>query len=130
MLKELRDQFDVVLLDAPPLLPVTDAALLSAQSDGMIAVVRHNPTTRDQLRHALERVEAVDAKCVGVVINLAPAKKSNKSYGYGYGYTYRYTATPAHSGQTQPGDGGSTRGRGRRGGRRGRVGNDHTEGVT
>ncbi|MCD4533762.1 polysaccharide biosynthesis tyrosine autokinase [Nocardioides sp. cx-169] len=87
LIKDLRERFDVVILDTPPLLPVTDAALLSAQADGMLAVVRHGKTTRDQLRHALERVEQVDAKCVGVVVNLAPAKKST-GYGYGYGYSY------------------------------------------
>ncbi len=90
MIKELRDRYDIVLLDAPPLLPVTDAALLAAQADGLLAVVRHGKTTRDQLRHALERVESVGAKCVGVVINLAPTKKSGSAYGYGYGYTYDY----------------------------------------
>jgi capsular exopolysaccharide synthesis family protein len=90
LIQDLRERFDVVILDAPPLLPVTDAALLSAQSDGMLAVVRHGKTTRDQLRHALERVEQVDGKCVGVVVNLAPAKKS-AGYGYGYGYgSYGY----------------------------------------
>nr|WP_227467849.1 polysaccharide biosynthesis tyrosine autokinase [Nocardioides lijunqiniae] len=94
LIKDLRERFDVVILDAPPLLPVTDAALLSAQADGMLAVVRHGKTTRDQLRHALERVEQVDAKCVGVVVNLAPAKKSaGYGYGYGYGYSYAPTAT-------------------------------------
>ncbi|MDO9497362.1 MAG: polysaccharide biosynthesis tyrosine autokinase, partial [Nocardioides sp.] len=85
LIKDLRERFDIVILDAPPLLPVTDAALLSAQADGMLAVVRHGKTTKDQLRHALERVEQVDAKCVGVVVNLAPPKKS-QGYGYGYGY--------------------------------------------
>jgi capsular exopolysaccharide synthesis family protein len=90
LIKELRDQFDVVLLDAPPLLPVTDAALLAAQADGLLAVVRHGKTTRDQLRHALERVESVGAKCVGVVINLAPSRKSSRGYGYGYTYSYDY----------------------------------------
>jgi capsular exopolysaccharide synthesis family protein len=95
LLGDLRDQFDVVILDAPPLLPVTDAALLSAQADGAIIVVRHGKTTRDQLSHAIERVEAVDAKAVGVVINLAPAKRKNASYGYGYGYGYSYESRPA-----------------------------------
>ena len=86
LLHELRDQFDVVLLDAPPLLPVTDAALLAAQADGAIVVVRHGKTSREQLRHALDRVEAVDAKIAGVVMNQTPAKKSSGGYGYGYGY--------------------------------------------
>lgn len=87
----LRERFDMVLIDAPPLLPVTDAALLAAQADGLLLVVRHGKTTRDQLAHALERVEQVDAKCVGVVVNLAPTKKSSR--GYGYGYQYRYQAS-------------------------------------
>lgn len=94
LIADLREEFDVVLLDAPPLLPVTDAALLSAQSDGLLAVVRHGKTSRDQLQHALERVEQVDAKCVGVVINLAPPKKSSRAYGYGYGYDYDYGSLP------------------------------------
>ena len=78
LLGDLRDDYDVVILDAPPLLPVTDAALLAAQADGAIIVVRHGKTTRDQLSHAIERVEAVDAKAVGVVINLAPAKRKRR----------------------------------------------------
>jgi len=90
LLQDLRSQFDVVIIDAPPLLPVTDAAVLSAQADGALVVVRHGKTTRDQLAHAIERVEAVDAKVIGVVINMAPTKKSNSAYGYGYGYGYSY----------------------------------------
>lgn len=90
LLQDLRSQFDVVIIDAPPLLPVTDAALLSAQADGALVVVRHGRTTKDQLSHAIERVEAVDAKVIGVVVNMAPSKKGNSSYGYGYGYGYSY----------------------------------------
>lgn len=90
MIAALRERFDVVILDAPPLLPVTDAALLAARADGMLAVVRHGKTTRDQLMHSLERLDAVDAKCVGVVINLVPVKKTGSGYGYGYGYGYTY----------------------------------------
>ena len=86
LLDELRDRFDVVILDAPPLLPVTDAALLAAEADGALVVVRHGQTTADQLTHSLERLAAVDAKPLGVVINQAPAKKSGAGYGYGYGY--------------------------------------------
>jgi capsular exopolysaccharide synthesis family protein len=84
---DLRDDFDVVIIDGPPLLPVTDAALLSARADGALIVLRHGKTTRDQLSHAVERVEAVDAKVIGIVFNMAPAKKAGRGYGYGYGYT-------------------------------------------
>ncbi len=91
LVSDLRERFDVVLVDAPPLLPVTDSALLAAQCDGLLLVTRHGKTTRDQLAHAVERVEAVDAKTVGVVINMAPAKKAGRAYGgYGYGYGYGY----------------------------------------
>ncbi len=88
LLGELRSDFDIVILDAPPLLPVTDAALLAAQADGALIVVRHSKTTRDQLAHAVERLEAVDAKAIGVVINLAPPGKAGRQTGYGYGYGY------------------------------------------
>ena len=88
LLTDLRSEFDVVILDAPPLLPVTDAALLATQADGAVVVTRHGATTRDQLTHAIERLDAVDAKVLGVVVNMAPQRKVGSSYGYGYGYGY------------------------------------------
>lgn len=90
LLGDLRDRFDVVIVDAPPLLPVTDAALLATQCDGAVVVVRHGQTSKDQLGHALERLEAVDAKALGVVVTMTPHAKRfggyNARYGYGYGY--------------------------------------------
>jgi capsular exopolysaccharide synthesis family protein len=86
LLEELRSRYDVVVLDAPPLLPVTDAALLATRADGAVVVVSHGRTTRDQLSTAIERLESVDATTLGVVVNQAPAKKSSSGYGYGYGY--------------------------------------------
>ena len=86
MLEDLRSRYDVVVLDAPPLLPVTDAALLATRADGAVVVVSHGRTTRDQLATAIERLESVDATTLGVVVNQAPAKKSASGYGYGYGY--------------------------------------------
>jgi Mrp family chromosome partitioning ATPase len=83
LIRDLRSRFDVVLIDSPPLLPVTDAALLAAQSDGLIMTVRHGKTSRDQVRVALQRVEAVGGNCLGMVINMAPT--SGRGYGYGQG---------------------------------------------
>ena len=103
LVKDLRSRFDVVILDAPPLLPVTDAALLAARADGMLAIVRHGKTTKDQLTHALERVESVGAKCLGVVINLVPPKRGrDRGYGYGYGYTYSYAPDDAKDASGKP----------------------------
>ena len=56
VLVQLRKTFDVVIVDAPPLLPVTDAALLTAQSDGALLVVRHGKTTKEQVKHSMERL--------------------------------------------------------------------------
>ncbi|MDZ7576932.1 MAG: polysaccharide biosynthesis tyrosine autokinase [Candidatus Nanopelagicales bacterium] len=83
----LRDDFDMVILDSAPLLPVADGAIASAAADGTLLVVRHGKTTRDQLAKALDALSQVDARLVGTVLNFAPAKRS-RGYGYGYGYGY------------------------------------------
>lgn len=85
LLVELRQQFDIVLLDAPPLLPVTDAAVLATQTDGALLVVKHGRTRRDQLAHAVDRLAAVDAKTLGVVLNMTPVRGADSAYSYGYG---------------------------------------------
>ena len=89
LIAKLREQFDIVLIDAPPLLPVTDAAILAAEADGAILIVRHGKTTHDQVAGAVGRLESVDAKLLGTVANMTPAAKRGK-YGYGYGYGYGY----------------------------------------
>jgi capsular exopolysaccharide synthesis family protein len=85
---ELRERYDMVVLDAPPLLPVTDAALLAAHSDGALMVVRYNKTTRDQFAQAIDRLKQVDAAAVGVLLNMVPTRRRHGGYGYGYGYGY------------------------------------------
>lgn len=97
VLKELRERYDIVLIDATPLLPVTDAALIASQSDGAIVVVRHGSTTVDQVRGAIGRLESVGAKPLGIVLNRTP-KPSKGQNGYGYGYGYGYAPeSPNHS---------------------------------
>jgi non-specific protein-tyrosine kinase len=91
--------YDVVLIDAPPLLPVTDAAVVSTAADGAILVVRHGKTKREQVKRALESLAAVDARLLGAVLNMAPTKGPDAYYyGYGYRYTHhegRPSTTPA-----------------------------------
>ena len=89
MLIELRTQYDLILIDAPPLLPVTDAAVLASQSDGAIVVLRHGRTTRDQLDTSFDRLASAQSRPIGVIVNMAPApRRSRSGYGYGYGYGY------------------------------------------
>jgi receptor protein-tyrosine kinase len=86
MLTELRKRYSVILIDTPPVLPVTDAAVIASQSDGAILIVEHGSTTREQIHQSIERLEAAKANVLGVVINRTPKQKGTRGYGYGYGY--------------------------------------------
>lgn len=89
LLDEARQRYDIVLVDAPPLLPVTDAAILASATDGAIMVIRHGKTTTSQYESSLERLAAVDARLCGTVISMAPQpKRGSATGGYGYGYGY------------------------------------------
>lgn len=87
----LRDSYDAVIIDAPPLLPVADAAIMATDVDGAILVVRHGKTTRDQLEHATERLEQVGGRLFGAVVNMTPRRRTS-NYAYGEEYVYA-TAT-------------------------------------
>ncbi len=87
VMEQLRKRYDVVIVDAPPVLPVTDAALIAAQTSGAILVLRHGHTTRDQAVQARERLDSVGAAVLGTVFNFVP-HRAKSSYGYGYGYGY------------------------------------------
>ena len=90
VLEELRDLADVVILDAPPVLPVTDAVVLATQVDGVIIVARAGRTQRGQAAEARRRLDGVGAHVVGCVLNgVAPAA------AYGYYADYRYTGAAA-----------------------------------
>lgn len=87
LLKSLSEQFDVVLCDAPPLLPVTDAAVLAKLTSGALVAVAAGRTTTGQLRGALDSLDTVGAKIGGVILTMIPTRGPD-AYGYGYGYGY------------------------------------------
>lgn len=83
----LAQMFDVVLLDTPPALPVSDALVASRLADAVLLVGSAGSTTRKEVQHALELLHNVGAPVVGTVLNgLGPGDKSQPGYGYGYGY--------------------------------------------
>jgi capsular exopolysaccharide synthesis family protein len=86
LMQVLRQRFDVILVDAPPLLPVTDAAVAAGTADGVLLVVRHGHATRAQVETAVETLRGVDAHLAGAVLNMAPAKGGD---GYAYAYDDR-----------------------------------------
>jgi len=93
LLEMLERDFDVVLCDAPPLLPVTDAAILARATSGALMVVAAGRTTRHQLTGATDALNAVGAKLAGFVMSMVPTRGPDSyysAYGYGYGGTYGY----------------------------------------
>jgi succinoglycan biosynthesis transport protein ExoP len=101
LLQELsRDH--MVILDAPPLLPVTDAALLAAVADGAMVVFAVGRTYKEQARLAKRRLEQTGGRMLGVILNRAPMRGMGAVvYGYGYGsYTTEYVSNPPEAEST------------------------------
>ncbi|GAC1441315.1 MAG: polysaccharide biosynthesis tyrosine autokinase [Mycobacteriales bacterium] len=87
LLRKLEARFDLVLIDAPPLLPVTDAAVLGAIGSGVLILIRSNATRREQVARAAATVNAVGATILGAILNMVPSKGPD-AYAYGYGGRY------------------------------------------
>ena len=101
LLKHCEEDYFVVV-DAPPLLPVTDAAVLSRIVSGTVLVVRAGKTREDEVRQAMSNLEAVGGHVYGAVINMAPSKGPDaRRYGYNYGYGYE-SRTPSESSAVLP----------------------------
>lgn len=92
LIRGLEQQFDYVLIDAPPLLPVTDGALLARHTGGALVVVAAGRTHKNQLKGALESLTHVNASVAGLVMTMVPTKGPDAygyaRYGYGAGYGY------------------------------------------
>lgn len=85
----LREQFDYVIIDSPPLLPVTDGALLAREADGALLIVRSHRTTTEQVGQAVDNLRKADAHLLGTVtVANSPARKG----GPGYYETYYYSS--------------------------------------
>jgi capsular exopolysaccharide synthesis family protein len=83
VLEELAGQFDVVLIDSPPVLPVADAVILSEYADAVLVVVATGQTRRAELRRTRDKLVQAGAPLVGAVLNKATARDG---YGYYGGY--------------------------------------------
>ncbi|HET6818013.1 MAG TPA: polysaccharide biosynthesis tyrosine autokinase [Mycobacteriales bacterium] len=76
LLQSTAGTYDVVILDAPPVLPTTDASVLAAAADGAILVVRAGSTPQQALAEAARRLRSVGARLLGQVVNAAPAREA------------------------------------------------------
>jgi receptor protein-tyrosine kinase len=116
LLATVRAEYDAVIIDAPPILPVADSAILATEVDGTLLLAHHGSTSREQLRQAVARITSVGGRLIGTILNLAP-RRSLGLYGYGYGYGYGTPAEPPRSTTTDSTDrraGRSLSGSGRR----------------
>jgi tyrosine-protein kinase Etk/Wzc len=91
LLGELREEFDIILVDAPPLLPVADSMVLSTKVDGVIMVYMVGKAPRNSLRLAKERLEAVQARILGLVLNDIRPETTGLTYQSYYMYAYSPT---------------------------------------
>ncbi|BDZ48175.1 hypothetical protein GCM10025867_04160 [Frondihabitans sucicola] len=109
LIAELTAGHDYVLIDAPPVLPVTDAAVLSTLASGAIVVTAVGRTTKNQLRSALDNLEKTGSRAVGSILTMMPVKGPN-SYGYGsYDAYYGRDAAEPEAASTALGRGSAER---------------------
>ena len=85
LLDQMREKYDCIILDTPPINMVTDAVVLAPQTDGVLFVVRANQSERGAVIHAVDQLEYAQVKLLGFVLNGIDLEKT--SYGYG---KYRY----------------------------------------
>ena len=83
LITRVQGQYDKIVIDTPPVLPVTDAAVASAYAEAVVVVIRHGRTTRAQVANAASTLENVDARVIGSVLNM---KKSSRGERRRYGH--------------------------------------------
>ncbi|GAA4685221.1 polysaccharide biosynthesis tyrosine autokinase [Phytohabitans rumicis] len=99
LLAQQLEHYDLIVVDTPPLVPVTDAAVLAAMADGAVVVARSGKTPVAQIRTGLARLRAVDARVLGCVLNMQVTKADAGYYSY-------YGQQPDGRHRTKPSDAG------------------------
>jgi capsular exopolysaccharide synthesis family protein len=99
VLKKVAERFDRVIIDSPPVVPVTDAAILSTLVDGTVLVIRAFKTSQELARHALRALVDIGAKKAGAVLNAV--NLSRHEYKYSYYHYYRRDGFYSQDEETQ-----------------------------
>jgi capsular exopolysaccharide synthesis family protein len=93
LLNQVRDQYDWVIVDTPPLLAVTDPCAVAARVDGVIVTIRVGPRSRSAIVRTTEMLENIGANILGVVVNGVGPADNQGEHGYNaltYGYGSKY----------------------------------------
>ena len=87
LLNWARENYDIIVLDTPPVLAVSDVQVLVPKTDGVVVVANMGKTLKGDLRRTVEVLKLANAKILGSVERVK-AKHGDRGYGYGYGYGY------------------------------------------
>lgn len=93
LIEYLKERYDLIIIDAPPVGVVTDSAILSTIVDGTLLVVASGKTEIEGAKRAKQLLENVNASILGVVMTMIPVTKKGY-YGYQY-YSYEEEVVPA-----------------------------------
>lgn len=99
LLDKLKDQYDMVLIDTPPMLQIADARLIGRHADAVVLVARAEKTTRDAIIAAYQRLAEDRIRVLGTVLNDWNPRRSPAGY-YGYYRTYGYGSYKSHYGES------------------------------
>lgn len=102
ILRLVGEQADIIVIDSPPVMAVTDAAVLAPRVDGVILVVKPGTTKLAACRQAVEQLQRVGAKILGVILNDVEVNRSRYKYAYYKGYYYTYHRYYSSEGEASP----------------------------
>ncbi|HEY3814268.1 MAG TPA: polysaccharide biosynthesis tyrosine autokinase [Caulobacteraceae bacterium] len=91
LLAKADEQFDLVVIDGPPIMGLADAPLLASVTAGTVMVIEAGTTRRGLARAAVRRLLTGQAHLLGAVLNKFSLRKAGYGYAYGYGYSYAYS---------------------------------------
>jgi capsular exopolysaccharide synthesis family protein len=91
LLTMLRANYNYIIVDCPPALPVADSAIISTRTDGVVLIAAAGSTKINQYLGSRDSITAVGGHVLGAVLNKIPVSRTYDDYGYRYGYGYGYS---------------------------------------
>jgi tyrosine-protein kinase Etk/Wzc len=92
LLDRLSKQFDLVIIDTPPILAVTDASIIASEAGATMLVLRSGMQSEDAIADTVKKLERAEGRIAGAVFNAIPLRRSNRNYEY----TTNYASDTGH----------------------------------
>jgi tyrosine-protein kinase Etk/Wzc len=97
VLERLGSQFDLVIIDTPPFLAVTDASIIASEAGASLLVLRSGMQSEQEIADTVKKMERAEGRIAGAVFNGIPLRRSTRNYGYATNYASDYgDAEPVH----------------------------------